>query len=88
MPLIHKKGNGDTEEYAVTEDRVAEWEGLFPGVDVRQTLREIRAWNLANPKNRKTRAGIVRHITGWMANKQNKARPQETQRTSFGFAKE
>jgi len=88
VPLIHKSGNGDPEEYSITEDQALEWETLFPALDVRQTLREIRAWNLANPKNRKTRAGIVRHITGWLSSNQNKARPKEPIKDPFGFAKE
>lgn len=70
IPLI-KKG----ECFSVTRKMADEIRGLYPAVDVEQNLREIRAWNLANPKNRKTRQGIMRHIMGWMSRAQNKARP-------------
>jgi hypothetical protein len=39
--------------------------------DIEQTLREIRAWNFANPKRRKTKSGVMRHVTAWMAKEQN-----------------
>ena len=64
-----KDGN---QEYPLSHDQVAEWEQLFPAVDVRQTLREIRAWNMANPKRRKTASGVVRHVASWLTKEQNK----------------
>jgi len=69
IPLLGKEGN-----HHVTQKMVDEWQELFPALDVPQVLREIRAWNLANPKNRKTRDGIARHITIWLTKAQNKAR--------------
>jgi len=67
IPLIHKG-----ERFGVTETLVAQYEALYPGLDVRQTLRDIAAWNMANPTRRKTRNGIQRHIVGWLAKNQNK----------------
>ena len=64
-----KDGN---QEYPLSHTQVAEWEQLFPAVDVRQTLREIRAWNMANPKRRKTASGVVRHVASWLTKEQNK----------------
>lgn len=57
----------------VCQSHVAELERLYPGVDVPQTLKEIRGWNLANPTRRKTPAGIAKHINAWCAREQNKA---------------
>ena len=48
---------------------------LYPGIDVRQELRTIEAWCLANPKNRKTRSGARRFLNGWLSRSQNRARP-------------
>ena len=59
-------------EFAVTHDMVREFDRLYPAVDVAQTLREIRGWNVANPTKRKTRSGILRHINSWLAREQNK----------------
>jgi hypothetical protein len=66
IPLI-----GDA-EYHVSKEFAAELEALYPAVDMPQTLREIRAWNIANPKNRKTASGIKRHINQWFAKDQNR----------------
>lgn len=66
IPLV---GDG---EYPVRKPLVDELEQAYPAVDVPQTLREIRAWNLSNPRERKTAAGIVRHINRWCAKEQNR----------------
>jgi uncharacterized protein YdaU (DUF1376 family) len=60
----------DGTDFCVTAQQVSEWERLYPAVDVVQTLREIRGWNLAEPRRRKTRSGVVRHITSWLAREQ------------------
>lgn len=57
----------------ICQSHVEELERLYPGVDVPQTLKEIRGWNLANPTRRKTASGIAKHINGWCAKEQNKA---------------
>lgn len=62
----------DGSDFAVTEPMVIEFERLYPAVDVPQTMREIRGWNLARPTQRKTRGGILKHINGWLAREQNK----------------
>jgi hypothetical protein len=59
--------------YPVTQSQIDFWQTDFPGIDVLQTLRTIRQWNLANPSRRKTRRGIEKHIVGWLAKEQNRA---------------
>lgn len=59
-------------EYPIYANDVQVLAELFPAVDVEQTLREIRAWNLATPDRRKTVKGVRRHITSWMTKEQNK----------------
>lgn len=65
----------DGSEFPVTSAQVAEWTSLYPAIDVLQELRNARGWNLANPKRRKTRRGVVAHLTSWLARAQDKARP-------------
>lgn len=62
----------DKSEFAVTEDHVAEFESLYPAVDVRAQLREMRGWCIGNPTKRKTRAGILRFVTNWLSREQDK----------------
>ena len=63
----------DKSLYDVTEQELQEWRGLYPAVDVEQELRNMHGWADANPKQRKTRAGIRRFITAWLGKAQNRA---------------
>lgn len=67
IPLIDKT------EHPITEAMAAEWAEAYPAVDVPQQLREMRVWCLANPKNRKTAAGVARFVTTWLGREQDKA---------------
>lgn len=67
FPLA-KKG----EEYPVTQKDVDEWQGSYPGIDVMQELRNCCQWNRDNPTRRKTKGGIRKHISGWLAREQNR----------------
>ena len=35
----------------------------------------MRGWLLANPRNRKTKTGIMRFVNAWLSREQNRARP-------------
>lgn len=67
----------DGTEYAVLPEAAAELQALYPAVDVTQELRNMRGWSLANPKNRKTLAGIMRFVNAWLAREQNRSRPEK-----------
>jgi hypothetical protein len=56
----------------ITETELDEWQKNYPGVDVRQEIRQLIAWNQANPDRQKTVRGINRHIQGWLAYAQQK----------------
>ena len=74
----------DRTEYPVYQSNVEEWGALYPAVDVMQELRKMRGWIDSNPKNRKTRAGVKRFITNWLARTQDHARP--TARSGTGLS--
>lgn len=67
IPLIKKDG-----EFHIREPDVREWQETFPGVDVMMALKRIRQWNIDNPVKRKTKRGIRKHISGWLAKAQDK----------------
>ena len=69
LPLV------DGTDFEISVEMVAELSGLYPAVDVAQQLRSMRGWLLANPKNRKTKAGIMRFVNSWLSREQNSARP-------------
>lgn len=68
IPLV---GIGNKEGDVLQSD-VDEWASAFPGVDVMQALREIRAWNIANPARQKTEAGYKKHIISWLKKEQDR----------------
>lgn len=73
LPLV------DGTDFPIAQKTVNELSGLYPAVDVDQQLRNMRGWLLANPKNRKTKAGIMRFVNSWLSREQNQARPQRQQ---------
>lgn len=73
LPLV------DGTEFGISEETVSELSDLYPAVDVPQQLRSMRGWLLANPKNRKTRSGIMRFANSWLSREQNSARKENTQ---------
>lgn len=74
LPLV------DGTDFEISVEMVAELSGLYPAVDVEQQLRNMRGWLLANPKNRKTKAGIMRFVNSWISREQNSARPSANQK--------
>jgi hypothetical protein len=61
------------EEYPITVDQALEFGHLYPAVDVQAQLRKMRGWLIANPANRKTKAGVLRFVTRWLGTEQDKA---------------
>ena len=63
------------EEYPITFSRLDELKPLYPAINVEQSLRDMKGWLIGNPKNRKTKSGVMRFVTGWLSREQNKAKP-------------
>lgn len=68
IPLVGK----DEEAYPVTENKIAEYERLYPSVDVRQELRNMKGWCDANPTRRKTKRGVRSFINTWLSKAQDR----------------
>lgn len=68
LPLVTGSGSFD-----VTLDYLNSLRNLYPAIDVEQEFRKMYAWLDSNPKNRKTKRGIKRFITGWLGRAQDKA---------------
>lgn len=94
-PVIFLPLNDGT-DYPISEEQCQEWAGLYPAVDVIQQLRNMRGWLIGNPTKKKTRRGIVRFITGWLAREQDrggtkgqgKSPPQEPRKSWAELARE
>lgn len=71
LPIVSLVLN-DGSFFDVLSPDVSKWETLYPNVDVKQQLRHMAGWCDANPTKRKTRGGVKRFITNWLAEEQNK----------------
>jgi len=60
------------EGYPVTVAFADQMRSLYPAVDVAQELRAMLGWLIGNPTKRKTKRGITRFITAWLARCQDK----------------
>lgn len=78
----------DKTEYEVTYEDVNNYQELYPAVDVKQQLRNMKGWCDANPTNRKTRTGIKRFINSWLSKEQNRGgsyKPEMPQEKNKNF---
>lgn len=78
----------DKSYFEVSYDLVNEYQELYPAVDVKQQLRNMKGWCDANPTNRKTRTGIKRFINSWLSKEQNRGgnyRPEQEKKTGKNF---
>jgi hypothetical protein len=60
-------------EYPITQADIDLFEESYPGVNVIAELKRFKAWSYANPKKRKTKAGMMRAINSWLSREQDKA---------------
>jgi len=70
-PPVFQIPLNDGTMYDVTQSEIDMYTNLYPAVDIQNQMRAIVGWNMSNPKKRKTRSGIKRHINTWLADKQN-----------------
>jgi hypothetical protein len=84
-PVVGNVELNDGTTYGVTEKVLSELQSLYPAVNAEQELRNIIGWCNANPKNRKTRSGVMRFINSWFSRTQNSARKSEQQKKQNAF---
>jgi len=72
LPCIISLPLNTGEEHPVTQNDVNQWQELYPAVDVMQALRNMRGWLIANQQRRKTKSGIKRFVSSWLAKDQDR----------------
>lgn len=60
------------EEWKPDASEFAEYERLFPQINVKQEFAKMRAWSIANPDRRKTKTGIRRFVNSWLSKEQDR----------------
>jgi len=61
--------------FEIRADQFEMWVVLYPAVNVDQEIRSMIGWLDANPKNRKTKAGVLRFCNSWLSRAQNSSKP-------------
>lgn len=69
LPLVTGSG-----AFEVTFDYMNSLRELYPAVDVEQEIRKMVGWLDSNPNRRKTKRGIKKFITNWLAREQDRGR--------------
>ena len=77
----------DGSYFTPTEKDIQGWIKAYANIDVIKELYAIQQWNLARPKQRKTKSGIKGHIVHWLnkGNTENHKEPRDN--TKHGFLK-
>lgn len=78
LPPVIRIPLNDGTGYDVTQDQINKWEELYQNVDILQELRKMVGWCDSHPKQRKTKAGVLRFITGWLAREQDQHHPAQS----------
>jgi hypothetical protein len=65
-PFLVFPTRGKEDSFSITDQDVAEYERLYPGLDVRCELRKALAWIRASPDRMKTAKGMPRFIVNWL----------------------
>ena len=76
-PIAIKLAQNDGKHFPIAQAQARNWQELYPGVDVAQQLRSMAAWLDANPKQRKTRGGMLKFCVNWLNREQDRA-PRNT----------
>lgn len=57
----------------ITDERLAEWRGAYPDLDVTLSLKRAAQWMAANPARRKK--NVERFLVNWLASDARRAKP-------------
>ena len=71
--------------YGVTQSEIDYYKTLYPAVDIMQTMRNIAGWNHSHKTQRKTKAGIRKHINTWLAKEQDRGGRRGTGQTQSAY---
>lgn len=72
-------GNQEDKTWTLSKPNYDTLVEAYPAVDLDAELRKIRAWVIANPRNRKTPNGMLRFLNNWLSKTQNQAATQNGQ---------
>lgn len=77
-PVLVYPTVGDQKTWNLIESKLAEYQELYPDLDVLFELKKAKQWIIDNPGSTKTAKGMTRYLNGWMARAQNKGAGRRT----------
>lgn len=84
IPFVELPTNRRNLHFPVYESHILDWIALYPAVDARQQVRNMRGWLDGNPEHRKTLRGTPAFIHRWLSKAQDKGGSVGTQPGSIG----
>jgi hypothetical protein len=66
--------DGNPSAWRLTASQAAEWQRLFPSLDIVSECRAALAWVLADSSHRKTARGMLKFLVGWFGRSQDRGR--------------
>lgn len=81
IPTVNKESSppvitfltNKSQEFPISQDLIDQMQECYPAVDVYGEMLNMKAWLIANPKNRKTYGGMTRFINNWLSRSQNRS---------------
>lgn len=67
-------------EWRISADKLREYRGTFPNLDVVGELRKAAQWTRDNQAKRKTERGMNRFLFAWLERAQNRGRGEGERR--------
>ena len=61
----------DGSEWLMPLELYKEFCKTYPALDIKQEIKAMRMWSLANPTKKKTKRGVTRFVNTWLDNSQN-----------------
>lgn len=83
-PFVELPTNRKNLHFPVYESHILDWIALYPAVDARQQVRNMRGWLDGNPEHRKTLKGTPAFIHRWLSKAQDKGGSVGAQPSSNG----
>ena len=57
---------GRISSWELTDVQIVRWRAQFPRIEIEMECRKAQAWVEANPRKRKTAAGMLKFLAAWL----------------------
>ena len=79
---VEKIPLSDGTEWQMPLELYQEYSRIYPSVNVKTAVANMRIWSISNPTKKKTRRGITRFVNSWLEREQNNPRKRSNNTNS------